>query len=160
MLTGWRVYLAIGALVALVSGVLWAGGTVLHWRSLAGQVPALTHERDDARAETTAVRREAEAERIRADQAVRGYVDEVESLRRRQRAPAQPVRLCRESAPAGVPAAGRSAVDADAAAAAAGVVPGPAGGGPDIGPALRAIADDADEVVARCRALQQWVSAR
>lgn len=163
MLTGWRVYLAIGALAALVSGVLWAGGTVLHWRSLAARLPAVEHERDDARAETAQIRQQAEHERVRADTAVRGYVDEVESLRRRQRAAGQPVRLCVQPATS-VPAASGPAVRPDAAAPAAGELPGSAGvgpvAGPDIGPELRQLADDADAVVAQCRGLQRWVADR
>lgn len=160
MLSGLRLYAALAALVVIISGVLWVGGTVLRWRSLAGQVPALTRERDDARAETVSVRAQAERERVRADTAVRGYVDEVESLRRRQRGPAQPVRLCVQ--PAAVPAASGPAVSPDGAAPAARELPGPArddhSAGPDIGPALRALADDADAVVAQCRAIMGWLT--
>lgn len=164
MLSGLRLYAAIAALVVIISGVVWAGGTVLHWRSQARQVPALTRERDAARAETVAVRRAAERERVRADAAVRGYVDEVESNRRRQRPVAGPIRLCVQPATSNVPAASGPAVDPDAAAAGAGQLPGPAGGdhpaGPDIGPDLRQLADDADAVTAQCRALQGWIRAQ
>lgn len=79
---------------------------------------------------------------------VAGLEAELAAVRGR---PARVVRVCPGAG--NVPVSG-AAGRGHGAAAGSGVVPGAAG--PDIGPDLYALAREADEVTARCRALQQW----
>ncbi len=90
-----------------------------------------------------------------SEQAVRGYEDEIRTLRDRPVA-VRTVRLCRPADPGDVRDAAATG-PADGAGPAAGVVSGAAG--PDIGPDLYRLARDADEVAARLRALQAWSAA-
>ena len=86
-----------------------------------------------------------------ARDASRDYQDEIEKLRNRP-VPRSPVRLCVNPA---VPASGNAGSPESPAD---GILPEQAGGnteaGPDIGPELRALAREADEVSAALRALQ------
>jgi hypothetical protein len=82
--------------------------------------------------------------------AVQGYEAELAAVRAR---PARVVRLCPAAGSGDVRGAGPAA-GTDGTAASAGLVSGPAG--PDLGAELYGLARDADEVVAKCRALQGW----
>lgn len=98
-----------------------------------------------------------EADRTARDAAERGYTDELEALRADIHArPVPVVRVCPPAAVAAVPASEGAAAVAGSGAASAGVLPPGTvedlGSGRDIGPALFALADYADELSARTRA--------
>lgn len=93
-------------------------------------------------------------ERARHDADVqKGYQTELERLRAERARPARVIRVC-DAAPA-VPASGGPAGQSDDPGTGAGELPQAAGR--DIGPALYAEADRADELAAQLRALQEWV---
>ena len=144
----------VGALVAIVAALGLFGWRVHAWhegyKALAAEracEPATECAKRAARF-AEAQQKAAQAASQKAQEAVTSYEQEIASLRAR---PARVVRLCPDSG--GVRDAA-AAPGADGAAAAAAVVPGPAGR--DIGPDLYQLAKDADEVAARLRALQQW----
>lgn len=95
------------------------------------------------------------AARIRNEEAVNGYLKELEGLRSRPR-PTSPVRLCvtpRQAEPAArtiddSPTTGGSRTSPDGENNLA---------GPDIGPPLRELAYQCDAENAKLRALQNWV---
>lgn len=93
-----------------------------------------------------------ERERNAAETQTR-YQAELDGLRAGRAAGARPIRVC--DAPRPVPATGAAAGQSDGAAAPAGDVP--AEPGRDLGPALYAEADRADELSAQIRALQDWI---
>lgn len=99
------------------------------------------------------------ANRKRAEEASNAYQSELASVRARPRS-TSPVRLC-VAAPS-VPGAGYTARGSDGSASRAGGDAGSAGAdfaqGADIGPDLRALALEADELNARLRALQKWAA--
>ena len=89
------------------------------------------------------------AQREQTAKVIGSYEQELADLRGRK--PVS-VRVCNGS---GVPNAPNSGT-ARGAPAAAGLLPGSPTGDRDIGPALSDLAREADEVSARCRALQDW----
>lgn len=141
---------------ALVAVIAFAGWRVSAWREAYKALPdvqaALELEQacgegSKCQARQAALQAAAEA---KSAEVVASYEQELTSLRNR---PARVVRLqaaggalCRPGAPG----------TADGTSTAAGVVSGPAGSNPDIGPALYQLARDADAVAARLRALQAW----
>lgn len=137
---------------ALVTGVLvWI---VNGWRIDANQLPIVEKELNNERATIAQIR--ADAKVVAAASA--GYQFELTVLRERAAsAPNFPVRLCR-AAPAARVQIPATEPGLDGGIAAAGVVPRgdgeDSGSGPDIGPALRALADRADQVTAQARGLQ------
>lgn len=140
----------IAGLVVVV-GLFYAGWRANGWRVEAGQ-------RDDAIAERDAAVRAAEAFRQRtADEINRvnaiskGYRDEIDSLRNR---PVPVVRVCNPPVPA---TKGESPTGPGAGEAAPGTGALPPQAGPDIGPGLAELADEADQMLARLRALQEYV---
>ncbi len=151
---------AVGVLVVAVV-LTWAYGTVARWRSDAARLPAVEAARDAAIEYQEQYRTAMRAEITRVARASKGYQDELTALRITALAqPARVVRLCRPAGPSR-PADRPADAGSDGAAAAAGVVPETAGSGveqgPDIGPDLYALADEADRIVAQCRALQEYV---
>lgn len=150
----WRL---IGAGVAVAALVAF-GWRVNEWRQ--GY-----HARAAAEARTAEIAKEAgEAMAKLAEQhraaltASQGYQDELQSLRTvRDAAPSRPVRVCQQPR---LPAAGANSTAPgrpDGSPAGSGSLPQESG--PDIGPDLYRDADQADEVSARLRALQEWVRA-
>ena len=153
MLWQWRRAILWGAIVAAVALMGWR---VSAWREAYKAYPAL-EERLAAEVECKAGSAcDARQAALQAEQAaksaevVAGYEQELAELRNRP-IPVRTVRLC--TARGGVQSAGPAGA-ADAGAPAAGIVPGAAG--PDIGAGLYGLAREADEIVARCRALQDW----
>jgi hypothetical protein len=96
-------------------------------------------------AREAAAREEVESE---SKQIVEGLEAELAAVRNR---PPRVVRLCPG---AGDVPVSRPAGRSDGATAGAGVVSGPPGR--DLGPDLYSLAREADEIVARCRGLQDW----
>lgn len=146
----WRL---IGYGVA-VAALLAFGWRVNEWRQ--GYLgKAAAEARAEQIAKDSAKALETVTAQLRASyEASEGYQNELSSLRA-ARTPSRPVRVCRD-VPA--PATGSATPGGpDATATAAGALPQEPG--PDIGPDLYRDADDADEVSARLRALQEWVRA-
>ena len=146
----WRLIgygLAVAALIAF-------GWRVNEWRQ-GYHARAAAEARAEQIAKDSAKALETVTAQLRASyEASEGYQNELSSLRA-ARTPSRPVRVCRD-----VPAASPNRTAAsgpDAAAPASGALPQEPG--PDIGPDLYRDADDADEVSARLRALQEWVRA-
>lgn len=144
-LIGWAV---------LVAGIAAAGWRVTVWHEAYGELQAVQErlaaeesceEGSKCRARETTLREELKREKTKV---VDGLEAELADVRSR---PARVVRVCTD--PGDVPVSG-SAGRGHGAAAGAGIVSGPAG--PDIGPDLYGLAREADEIVARCRALQDW----
>lgn len=138
-------------------GLLWAGLTVHGWRRAAALVPGLEQSVADRDATIKQIRHDQTiAQEISSDYQTRlaAIAAERDILRAR---PVRPVRLCRPAPGAGVLPAG-PAGGPDAAATAGAAVPATAG--PNLGPGLYGIADDADELAARLSAqlsaLQEW----
>ena len=153
---------AVGVLVVAVA-LTWAIGTVNNWRAAAARLPAVEAERDAAEDYIVQYRKAAKAEHARVNKASKGYQDELKALRITALAqPARVVRLCRPARVAAGPSGAGTESGSDGAAAGAGVVSETSGQGveqgPDIGPDLYALADEADRIVAQCRALQEYVS--
>ncbi len=150
-----------GAVVALCVG--WIVLVVKAWHDDAQALPAERARADRAEAYHEHYRRAVKAEIARVATVSQGYQDELRTLRVTAAAqPARVVRLCREPARRPASAAGAAAgPGADAAAAGAGQLPSAAepdpGPGPDIGAELYGLIDEADRIVAQCRALQQYV---
>lgn len=133
-------------LAAIVVGlVLAAVYVVLEWRDAAKQLPEV-----QMRLAATLAAQET-ARRLRAD-VVKGYTDELTTLRAAAARPPRVVRVCNDP----VPVPGAAAGGTDGAAAGAGVVREEPGR--DIGPALEAKLREADHLSAQLRALQAWVS--
>ena len=151
-------------LIGIVAAIAFAAGGTAAWRITSWQAQAR---------EAAAVKLAAKVERAAqqnvittlreqitaANAASLGYQNELTKLRgaRDAAGPVPVVRLCKPAgaAVAGVPAASPAPGGSDGPAPAAGVVPQTPG--PDIGPELYSAADDADELAARLRALQDWV---
>lgn len=97
----------------------------------------------------------------KSQEASRATEAELASLRAQPRDP-RPVRLCRDAPRPAVSTAPSSTPGHDAAATGAGPLPQGDGQGdregPDISADLYAIADEADELLARCRGLQRFVT--
>ena len=104
-------------------------------------------EGSQCQARQAALQAAAEA---KSAEVVASYEQELTSLRNR------PARVVRLQAAGGAVRSSGTSDSTNGAGAPAGVVPGPAGGNPDIGPALYDLARDADAVAARLRALQEW----
>jgi hypothetical protein len=153
---------AVGVLVASVA-LTTALSTVSNWRAAAARLPAIEAERDAARDYIVQYRKAAKAEHLRVNKASKGYQDELKALRITALAqPARVVRLCRPAGGSAGSAGTASQSGPDGAATGAGELSEATGSGveqgPDIGPELYAIADDADRIVAQCRALQEYVN--
>lgn len=138
--------------LALAGLLGWAGLTVRHWHSEALRVPVLEQTIKNQAATLAEERRQAAV----ITEASNGYQAELDRLRNQPAAPVGPVRLCRQPATAGVqlPA---TVAGPDAAAGGGGGVSPADDPGPDIGPALYGIADDADTCSAKVRGLQDFV---
>lgn len=138
--------------------LLWLGLVLKGWHDDSQALPGVKAERDAARAETAQVRADLTAEAFRLAKVNEGLSDENEILRRqRESVPVRSVRLCPAARPAeqANPAAPSGG---DAAATGSGVLSPEAGPGPDIGPALFALADEADELLRRYRGLQEYAA--
>lgn len=142
-----------GVAGAVLLGLLtWEGLTVRHWRSEAARVPQLEQTIKDREATIAEERRQAKV----ITEASNGYQAELTRLRNQPPSPVGPVRLCRPVGQARVPLPAAGA-GPDAAAGAGGGLPQADDRGPDIGPALYGIADDADTCSAQVRGLQDFV---
>jgi hypothetical protein len=97
------------------------------------------------------------ATRVRNEEAIDGYLAELETIRKRPRS-SNPVRLC--VTPASQAYQPSSTVDGSAtpAGSSAGEVGEDLEAGPDIGPELRELAFQCDMENAKLRALQGWVT--
>jgi hypothetical protein len=121
---------------ALVTAALIACGVIVHgWHRDAQAL-------EGVRTELAAVKAQQEA----SQKASEGYQRELQDLRT-ARKPSPVVRVCREPVPAAGSGGGR-----DGATPGSGELPQTAG--PDIGPDLYGLADEADELAARLRACQ------
>jgi hypothetical protein len=144
----------LAALVSLVAIVALMGWRVSAWHEAYSAIGPLRKqltvetscgEGSACRAREAKLREELVREKA---EVVAGLESELAAVRGR---PARVVRVCPGAGDVPVSgAAGRG----HGAPAGPGIIPVPAG--PDIGPDLYALAREADEVTARCRALQQW----
>jgi hypothetical protein len=153
--------IAGGVVVALC--VAWLVVVVKSWHADAQALPAAEARAERAEAYHAAYRESMRAEVARIATVSRGYQDELRALRITSAArPARVVRLCREPAGVGRQAGAAAGPVADGAAAGAGELSQEAGRdlgpGPDIGAELYGLIDEADRIVAQCRALQDYVS--
>jgi hypothetical protein len=148
----WRKAILWGGIVAAVALMGWR---VTAWHAAYKALPkaqaALKAEVEcldgsECRAREARLQEVVGREQVRV---VTAYEAELAAVRGR---PPVTVRVCDRG---GVPVSG-PAGRGDAGTAAAGALSGPAAGDRDIGPELSALALEADEVTARCRALQQW----
>lgn len=141
-------YGLITAALALAATFVWI--TVAGWRADSLALPGV-----QMRLAATLAAQET-ANRFRAARSQEIAADEKRLADTAARLPPQPVRLCRNPAPA-APAAGAGSQGAGAAAA-GGVVPGAVGEdplqGPDVGPDVRALLMEAERVAAVARAAQ------
>lgn len=148
-------YLRLGLAVGLVAAVALMGWRVSHWKAAHEALPGVQAALDaevqcldgsECRAREARLQEVVGREQVRV---VTAYEAELAAVRDR---PPVTVRVCDRG---GVPlpgAAGRS----DAGTAGPGTLSGPPTGDRDIGPALSALALEADEIVAACRGLQNW----
>ena len=143
---------------AIVGALLWVGLTVNGWRTAAARVPALESTIADREATIKQIRRDIET----AAKASEGYQNELRSLRTAAAVQPTPiVRLCRPAAAARVSLPAAESRPDGASGAGGQLPPGDAEDrqpGPDIGPALFALADRADECAAQLRGLQGFVT--
>ena len=156
LLANWRLL----AYAATAVAALWLALLVRHWHEDSLELPkvqaALETERSCGEGSQCAKRA---AELTTAAQAASRVIQDTydaEIARVRSERPVRVVRLC---APANHLSGAQPARPADGAGPAPDVVHGTVRENPDIGPALYALARDADEVSARLRALQQWNAA-
>lgn len=143
--------LGLLALLGMVAGSI----AINHWREKAGRTDAAEAraEAADRRAADTLAQWKEDA-RLQAE-ATKEYRDAISSLRNAAAArPAPVVRVC-QPAPAAVPAAQAAALGTGAGSSPAGPLPPAAG--PDIGPALYAAADSADELTEALRAIYRYL---
>lgn len=146
----WRLIgygIAVAALLAL-------GWRVNQWRE-GFHARAAAEARSEQIAKDAATTLATVTAQLRASyEASEGYQNELSTLRA-ARTPSRPVRVCRDvpAAPSNRPTPGGP----DAATPGAGALPQEPG--QDIGPDLYGQADEADELAARLRALQEWVRA-
>lgn len=141
-----------GVLIALLLVV------VKGWHDKALRLPAVEKQRDTAIAAKAKYETDLTRELARTRTISQGLQDELQTIRGAARAqPAPVVRLCNRTVRRDLLADRAAGPGADEAAAAGGQLPETDGPGRDIGPELYAIADDADEIVASCRALQGYV---
>jgi hypothetical protein len=147
----------VGYAVAVLA-ILALGWRISVWRDA---YKALPEAKAALEAEVACLAPSKCAERVAALQArqavisetvVRGYEDEIKSLRDRP-VTVRTVRLCPDSRAGGV-SGSNPAAGTDGASPTAGELHGSAQ--PDIGPDLYQLARDADEIAARLRALQGW----
>jgi len=142
--------------------LLWLGLVLKGWHDDSQALPGVKAERDAARAETAQVRADLTAEGFRLAKVNEGLSDENEILRRqRESVPVRSVRICPAARPAGQ-ADSAAPSGGDAAAAGAGLLqeegrwdPEP---GPDIGPDVYALFDEADELLRRYRGAQEYIA--
>lgn len=153
----------VGGLV-LAALLAWIFVVFKAWHDDSQALPGVRAQRDAALAETARVRSDLANEVSRLTTVNEGLIREKNELERARAAvPVRPVRLCR-SAPAGAarPPDPAAPGGGDAAPAGTGVLP-PEGGwdsaaGPDVGPDLYALFDEADELLRRYRGLQEYVT--
>ncbi len=157
LLEPYLLWIKLGLAAAVLAGLALFGWRVHAWhdgykelaRERACEPQTACAERAARVAE--AQQKAAQEQAQKAAEVVATYEQEIADNRRRA---ARSVRLC-APAPGDVRnAAGTGS--ADGPGTAAGVVPGQAG--PDIGAGLYRLAQDADEVAARLRALQAWAA--
>lgn len=141
-----------GILIALLLVV------VKSWHDKAQRLPVVEKQRDTAIAAKAKYETDMARELARNRTISKGLQDELQTLHDTARAqPAPVVRLCNRPVRRDLLADRAAGPGSDEAATAAGQLPETDGPGRDIGPELYAIADDADEIVASCRALQGYV---
>lgn len=146
-----RQWLQIGAVIAVLAVLVWAGLAVVHWKNEAAKVPGLKQEIATYEQQIKDYQDDVD----NANKASAGFQAELERLRNaRTVGPTPVVRVCRD-APA-VPAGGAAKPRPDEAPAAGGLLPQEPG--PDIGPALYSDADLADELSAQIRGLHEYIS--
>ena len=158
---GW-LKLVAGGLVALCFA--WIFFAVKGWHDDSEALPGVKRELADAQAETEQVRRDWSVESARLAKVTEGLANENETLRQQRAAvPVRAVRLCRA---AGEGTAGKAnpagTGRGDEAAAGSGALSPETGqglaAGPDIGPQLYAIADEADDLLRRYRGAQAYIA--
>ena len=162
MIPSWLTMRLAGyGLAALAVGLL--AWRIHAWRRAYQALPAAREALAASESARATERSQWAAESTRIATVSKGYLDELEKLRTaRQSVPARAVRLCSSPAQArsDTPAPAATA-GVDVSPAASGELPAAAGSdhpaGPDIGPDLYALADEADSVVASCRSLQEYV---
>lgn len=154
----WKLELLIGGVVCIA--VILMAIRVNTWRHEAARVPGLEQDIKTMTETFDLERKERASETLRHDAVVKGLNDELSTLRAdRARRPSRPIRLCDEPS---APAAG---MPATVAPARTGDEPTTAGAGAlhestgrDIGPAVYALMDEANEQLASFRALRQWAA--
>lgn len=148
-------YLKLGMSVLILGILGFAGWKVHGWHQDSLRVATVETQAARDVAQARQALEQTKAAYAASQKASENYQHELSAIRNRP-VDARPVRLCR-AAPA-VPGAGPVAGGSGEAVPATGVLSGPAGGdleaGPDIGPELRELARQADEVSAQGRALQ------
>ena len=143
---------------AVVAAVALAGWRVSAWHAAyerLGEVEAALEAEVQCGEGSKCREREAQLQEVVGREQIRvvtAYEAELAAVRDRQPVT---VRVCNGS---GLPLPG-TAARGHAGTAAPGTLSGSATGDRDIGPDLSALAREADEIVARCRALQAWNAA-
>ena len=140
--------LVIAAVLAVMS---WVGITVGGWRTEAAKVPGLKQDIANRDATITEIQRQITV----TTEASNGYQAELERLRNVPASPIGPIRLCKPATASRVQVPA-SKPGPDEAPGGGGPVPSADGESPDIGPALFALADDADRCSAQVRGLQEF----
>jgi hypothetical protein len=143
-------WLQLGAAVAVLAILVWAGLAIVHWKHEAAKVPGLKQEIATYEQQI----KDYQADVASANKASAGFQAELERLRNaRPVGPAPVVRVCRDAT--AVPAGGTAKPRPDEGASTGGVLPQEPG--PDIGPALYSDADLADELSAQIRGLHEYI---
>jgi hypothetical protein len=148
---------AVGVVLLLLGGLFW------HDRHITKKLDAKERELAGVNATLEAERKDRAHERDISEAASHDYESRLAALdAARAAVPARPVRLCREPTADRLPTTTAAAGGTDARAATE--QPGAPGedprAGPDIGPALYSLADEADERAAQCNALIGWIRRR
>ena len=147
---GWIKLAGIGLVAA---GLLWLGLIVKGWKEDAALVPVL----NERIAQVNATIDEERRLKREADEASKGYQNELEALKTvRANTPTRVVRLCVLSGPPGEAGGAAAEPGPDGAASGTGVLSERAGS--DIGGRLYGLADRADELAAQVRGLQDYIN--
>lgn len=156
----WGLILRLLAGAVVAGCIAWIILVLKSWHDDSAALPGVRQELSQSIQRNEQLRKDNAAEVNRAWTIADKYRVELAELKRvRAALPARVVRLCIESA-AGVPAGSGGAAAPggdDGSTAGAGLLPQTPRAGPDIGPDLYALIDQADEFVPAFRALQDYV---
>jgi hypothetical protein len=159
----WRLIGKIAGALVVAACLAWIFIVLKSWHDDSQALPAVEDARDAAIAETDRVRADLSSEVTRLQTVNEGLINERNLLQEQRAAvPVRTVRLCRPAQEAAAVASDPAGAGGNDAAAAG---PGPLQEegrwdpepGPDIGPALYALFDEADDMLAKYRALQGYV---